>query len=66
MDQMTWYLIAIGLETIALIILLVRQAYHKVAIQELMNRTMMIAEAFNHLAKDLKEVKEREREDSNA
>lgn len=66
MDQMTWYLIAIGLETVALLILLVRQAYHKVAIQELMDRTMMIAEAFNHLHKEVKEVKEQERERSDA
>jgi hypothetical protein len=66
MDQMTMYLIAIGLETVALIILMVRQSYHKLAIQELLERTMMLAEAFNHLAKEVKEVKEQEREKSNA
>lgn len=66
MSQMTWYLVAIGLETIALLILLVRQAYHKVAIQELLDRTLMLAEAFNHLAKNVKEVKEQERDKSNA
>jgi hypothetical protein len=66
MDQMTWYLIAIGLETVALIILMVRQVNHRAAIEELMNRTMMIAEAFNHLHNEVKEVKEQEREKSNA
>jgi hypothetical protein len=66
MDQMTWYLIAIGLETVALIILMVRQVNHREAIQELMSRTMMIAEAFNHLHNEVKEVKEQEREKSNA
>jgi hypothetical protein len=60
------YLIAIGFETVALIILLVRQAYHKAAIQELMERTLMLAEAFNRIHKDVKDVKEREREQSNA
>jgi hypothetical protein len=31
-----------------------------------MNRTMMIAEAFNHLHNEVKEVKEQAREKSNA
>lgn len=66
MNQMTMYLIAIGFETVALLILWVRQLNHRAAIQELLDRTVMLAEAFNHLHNDVKEVKEQEREQSNA
>jgi hypothetical protein len=66
MNQMTMYLIAIGFETIALLILWVRQVNHRAAIQELLDRTVMLAEAFNHMIKDVHEIKEQEREQTNA
>jgi hypothetical protein len=67
MNQMTMYLIAIGFESVAILILWLRQLSHRAAIQNLYKVVNVLGMSQEFLSKEYdKLTKESERESSNA